>query len=76
MKHITNIADSPAAKIKTPHKNTGIKTKAYIGSDDINTFLDAISGHRLEVGVFACIVLWIAKGRDSRLKVEYHSKNS
>ena len=49
LKHITNIADSPAAKIKTPHKNTGIKTKADIGSDDINTFLDAISGHRFEV---------------------------
>lgn len=42
------IGESPAAKIKTPHKNADIQTKAYIGSDDVNIFLDAIVGHRLE----------------------------
>ena len=42
------IADSPAAKIKTPHRNVDIQQKAYIGSDDVTIFLNAISGQRLE----------------------------
>lgn len=76
------IADSPAAKIKTPHRNTDIQPKAYIGSDDVNIFLDAISGHRLEVAFLLALyyglrreeilgLKWSAIHEDGKLYIEH-----
>ncbi len=76
------ISDSPAAKIKTPHRNTDIHTKAYIGSDEVNTFLDAISGHRLEVAFLLALyyglrreeilgLRWSAIHEDGKLYIEH-----
>lgn len=38
-----------AIKLKIPKRPEGTPVKAYIGRDEINTFLDAIKGHRLEL---------------------------
>lgn len=76
------IADSPAAKIKTPHRNTDIQKKAYIGSDDVTIFLDAISGHRLEVAFLLALyyglrreeilgLKWSAIHEDGKLYIEH-----
>ncbi len=76
------IGDSPAAKIKTPHKNTDIQAKAYIGSDEVNIFLDAISGHRLEVAFLLALyyglrreeilgLRWSAIHEDGKLYIEH-----
>ncbi len=40
---------SPAAKIKAPKRTQDIRRKAYIAADEVDVFLSAISGHRLEV---------------------------
>lgn len=76
------ISESPAAKIKTPHKNTDIQKKAYIGSDEVNIFLDAISGHRLEVAFLLALyyglrreeilgLRWSAIHEDGKLYIEH-----
>lgn len=76
------IGDSPAAKIKTPHKNTDIQAKAYIGSDEVNIFLDAIAGHRLEVAFLLALyyglrreeilgLRWSAIHEDGKLYIEH-----
>lgn len=76
------ISYSPAAKIKTPHKNANVQIKAYIGSDEVNTFLDAISGHRLEVAFLLALyyglrreeilgLRWSAIHEDGKLYIEH-----
>ncbi len=76
------IADSPAAKIKTPHRNADIRAKAYIGSEDVNIFLDAISGHRLETAFLLALyyglrreeilgLKWNAIHEDGKLYIEH-----
>lgn len=76
------ISDSPAAKIKTPHKNADIQTKAYIGTDEVDIFLDAISGHRLEVAFLLALyyglrreeilgLRWSAIHEDGKLYIEH-----
>ncbi len=76
------ISDSPATKIKTPHKNADIQVKAYIGSDEVSVFLDAISGHRLEVAFLLALyyglrreeilgLRWSAIHEDEKLYIEH-----
>lgn len=76
------ISESPAIKIKTPHKNTDIRTKAYVGSDDVDIFLDAISGHRLEAAYLLALyyglrreeilgLKWSAIHEDGKLYIEH-----
>ena len=43
------ITKSPAEKIKIPQRIRDIKTRAYVGSDEVDIFFDAIEGHRLEI---------------------------
>lgn len=62
---------SPAAKIKTPHKNTDIQTKIYIGSDDVTIFLDAISGHRLETAFL--LALYYGLRREEILGLKWNA---
>lgn len=76
------ISESPAIKIKTPHKNTDIQAKAYVGSDDVDIFLDAISGHRLETAYLLALyyglrreeilgLKWSAIHEDGKLYIEH-----
>ena len=76
------ISESPAIKIKTPHKTTDIQTKAYVGSDDVGIFLDAISGHRLEAAFLLALyyglrreeilgLKWSAIHEDGKLYIEH-----
>lgn len=76
------ISESPATKIKTPHRNVDIQAKSYIGSDEVNTFLDAISGHRLEVAFLLALyyglrreeilgLRWSAIHEDGKLHIEH-----
>lgn len=43
------IAKNPAISIKTPKRPTEHTQRAYIGIDELSTFMQAISGHRLEL---------------------------
>lgn len=43
------IRHNPSAKIKTPKHPQAEAKHAYIGIDEVSTFLNAIKGHRLEV---------------------------
>lgn len=76
------ISESPAIKIKTPHRNTDIQTKAYVGSDDVDIFLDSIKGHRLEAAYLLALyyglrreeilgLKWSAIHEDGKLHIEH-----
>ena len=63
-------------------KYIDIQAKSYIGSDEVNTFLDAISGHRLEVAFLLALyyglrreeilgLRWSAIHEDGKLHIEH-----
>lgn len=77
------ISENPSAKIKIPKRNTvSSKNEAYIDSDEVQTFLDEIRGHRLE-SVFllalyyglrrseVCGLRWSAIHSDGCLYIEH-----
>ena len=49
------INPNPAANIKVPRKLEDIEQRPYIGAEDIDTFLNAIKGHRLELPLTLCL---------------------
>lgn len=77
-----SIPNLKSLQIKTLHKNTDIRTKAYVGSDDVDIFLDAISGHRLEAAYLLALyyglrreeilgLKWSAIHEDGKLYIEH-----
>ena len=57
------ISENPAANIKVPKKVEDIEQRAYVGAEDIDTFLSAIKGHRLELPFTLCLTMACAVKR-------------
>ena len=72
---------SPAARVKIPKKPEEKKLRPYVGSDQCSDFLDAISGHRLELPFTFAIYYGMRRSeilglkwsaiRDGRIYVEH-----
>lgn len=52
---LRHINENPASGVKVPRKVEDLGQRAYIGAEDIDIFLDAIKGHRLELPFTLCL---------------------
>ena len=53
MLHLIN--ENPAVNVKVPHSVEDIEQKSYIGAENVDTFLNVIKGHRLELPLTLCL---------------------
>lgn len=76
------INENPASNVKVPHKVEDLEPRAYVGAEDVDIFLKAIKGHRLELPLTLCLyyglrreevlgLRWTSIHDDGKLYIEH-----